>query len=220
MKGYKGEAVPNKVEAPAVEWEKIHGDEAIKGLVNENFGYLGHSTSNIEWLIQGKDLRVGKGGAGSLYITAIDMPNTPDEFLEHLKKRIDPETHFYHKGEYVVVLAIPHDLYKSLGQDPHGGVSDPFGFAPMKNVKVIEEKEDHYSAPKRFILGYYEGKNNSFFRNPNWEEKPEATEFGIKAEKKLLNKESEITPDSKAREEKFPPKSVITEDIDENDEVW
>jgi hypothetical protein len=214
----------NRHEQPHVEhetlnkkWDELSGDEEIMGLVGNKHNYLGHSTGSIDWLTEGKDLRVSGGGIGSLSITAIEMPNAPTEFLAHLKKRVDSKMGYYHLGQYVVVLAVPPDLYKSYGQNPDADGSDPLGTAMMKNVKVIEKEGSHYSAPKRFILGYYDGSNNTFYRNPKWEEKPEATEFGIEAEDALNSTASNLgdiaTPDIEPRTE--PVQAIDDGDIDD-----
>lgn len=218
INSYRYDQIRSSVENEQKVWEVIEGDKAIKDMVQSNMCYLGHSTGNIEWLVEGKDLRVGSGSSGSLSITTIEMPSEPVEFLEHLKMRVNPDEDYYNLGNFVVVLAVPPDLYRSHGMSPdqHESV-DTLGSAPMKNVKVIEKEGDHYSTPKRFILGYYDGSDNTFHRNPQWEEDPKATEFGEMAEKQLLN----ATRDTYMEEPYFPSDRIdLGPEGDGEQDVW
>ena len=90
----------SKIEKTNKQWEEIDGDEKIKKLVNNHTVYLGHSTSNIDWLLNKKSLKFKSAGLGSILITSIPIENEPDQFLKHLKKRVNPQKEYYNRGKY------------------------------------------------------------------------------------------------------------------------
>jgi len=204
-------------------WDVSEGDAEIKEIPQTGYIYFGHSTSTVDWLHSGKGLRVGSYD-GNIHVTAIDMPSDPEAFLGHLKLRVDPQRDFYHRGKYLVVLAVPPAFFVDRGILAEQAPDDWKPPYTARNLKMVEPnpgEDSSYLVPPRFILGYYDGETNSFHKNPLWEPRPTPTDFGLAAERRLLGyQQRQLESPEKHQASIGANVTRVIECSDADDEVW
>ena len=191
-----------------------------------------HSTgriapSNFNEVVE-DGFRISRSGVGTLSITFLE--ENPSGIKESLRKRVSGE--HYNLGTQVIIAGVNPELQKAHGildsvlAAAQAGEADPLGVQLIKNVRLFEEypeghrwRQNSWSMPGRFLLGLYDGDNDSMCLNPSFDAST-GTEYG----ERLHNNFSEYQKIEKKDLARTPEKPIapvaVTSGEDTDDDVF
>ena len=191
-----------------------------------------HSTgritpSNFNEVVE-DGFRISRSGVGTLSITFLE--ENPSGIKESLRKRVSGE--HYNLGTRVVLAGANPELQKDRGvfddvlAAAQAGEADPLGVQLIKNVRLFEEypeghrwRKNSWSMPGRFLLGLYDGDNDSICLNPSFDAST-GTEYGERLHNNFLEyqkiEKSHMAHIQQAPAPAAPVADVPGEDIDDD----
>ena len=191
-----------------------------------------HSTgritpSNFNEVIE-DGFRISHSGVGTLSITFLE--ENPSGIKESLRKRVSGE--HYNLGTQVVIAGVNPELQKAHGildsvlAAAKAGEADPLGVQLIKNVRLFEEypenhkwRQNSWSMPGRFLLGLYDGDNDSICLNPSFDAST-GTEYGERLYNNFLEYQK-IEKSDLARPTAEPAAPItVASGVDVDDDVF